>query len=182
VRTRFSAAGQASLPALNKAPPPPTSPALASRFHMCCSRFILNLPSSELSSIPRIIFQVEQAYWYYSDHVQPSHPTTLPTCTLKTFSSLLFQVCPLLEKWEPEHEKVFVEFMKYKSRVPVCGAILVAEGWDKVLMVRGWKGSTWGWPKGKINQNEAKHVCAAREVRPAALPASLTSASTGPAG
>lgn len=69
---------------------------------------------------------------------------------------------------------MFVEFMKYKSKVPVCGAILVSEGWDKVLMVRGWKGSTWGWPKGKINQNEEKHVCAAREVGFLLLLSSLT--------
>lgn len=64
--------------------------------------------------------------------------------------------------------------MKYKSKVPVCGAILVSEGWDKVLMVRGWKGSTWGWPKGKINQNEEKHICAAREVGSLLLFSSLT--------
>jgi mRNA-decapping enzyme subunit 2 len=34
-----------------------------------------------------------------------------------------------------------------------------------VVLVKGWKSSSgWGFPKGKINQNEPPHECAAREV------------------
>jgi ADP-ribose pyrophosphatase YjhB (NUDIX family) len=37
----------------------------------------------------------------------------------------------------------------------------------QVVLVKGWKSSSgWGFPKGKINQNEPSHECAAREVRP----------------
>src|SRR5579863_1641204 len=36
----------------------------------------------------------------------------------------------------------------------------------QVVLVKGWKSSSgWGFPKGKINQNEPPHECAAREVR-----------------
>ncbi|KAI3484027.1 hypothetical protein L1887_53042 [Cichorium endivia] len=35
------------------------------------SRFIVNLPSDELSSIERICFQVEQAHWFYEDFLRP---------------------------------------------------------------------------------------------------------------
>jgi hypothetical protein len=36
----------------------------------------------------------------------------------------------------------------------------------QVVLVKGWKSSSgWGFPKGKINQNEPSHECAAREVR-----------------
>lgn len=53
----------------------------------------------------------------------------------------------------------------YKTRVPVCGIILINESFDKCLLVKGWKSnSTWGFPKGKINQSEPKRDCAIREV------------------
>lgn len=33
------------------------------------------------------------------------------------------------------------------------------------ILVKGWKSSSgWGFPKGKINEHEAPHDCAAREV------------------
>jgi mRNA-decapping enzyme subunit 2 len=34
-----------------------------------------------------------------------------------------------------------------------------------VLLVQGyWSKSSWGFPKGKVNEEEAGHVCAVREV------------------
>lgn len=84
--------------------------------------------------------------------------------------------------------------MKYKERVPVCGAVLINEWWDKVrqlspflasrspfgltllalyrqvLLVKGWtKGSAWSFPRGKINKQEPEAMCAVREVRRASL-------------
>lgn len=36
----------------------------------------------------------------------------------------------------------------------------------QVVLVKGWKSSAgWGFPKGKINEQEPKHRCAIREVR-----------------
>jgi 8-oxo-dGTP pyrophosphatase MutT (NUDIX family) len=50
-------------------------------------------------------------------------------------------------------------------RVPVCGAIIVNETFDKVLLVKGWSSkSSWGFPKGKINKDEPEIDCAIREV------------------
>lgn len=34
----------------------------------------------------------------------------------------------------------------------------------KVLLVKGYRGSTWGFPKGKIDKDEDKVSCAVREV------------------
>ena len=35
----------------------------------------------------------------------------------------------------------------------------------QVVLVKGWKSSAgWGFPKGKINEQEPKHRCAIREV------------------
>lgn len=113
----------------------------------------------------------------------------LPSYTLKRFSEIFFKVCPMLSKWSDKHERLFLEFMRYKSRVPVCGAIMINQTWDKVrsprrvcrvnrlltvtssfdlqcILVKGWKGNSWSFPKGKINQDEDKHICAIREVHP----------------
>ena len=169
------------------------------------SRFILNLPEEELASVERVCFQVEQAYvmpfiptsvyidhlryshWYYEDFIREQHPSKFPSYTLKTFSEALFRACPLLAHWAEDHDRTFDSFMKYKTRVPVCGAIMLNDTWDKVggaftpyfvhyvtancwlpqcVLVKGWKSSAgWGFPKGKINEQEPRHRCAIREVR-----------------
>ncbi len=138
------------------------------------SRFIVNLPSDELSSIERICFQVEQAHWFYEDFLRPLN-ASLPSLALRRFSSHLLHtasmIVPLIQRYitggsgQQDLEAAFDEFLKYKTRVPVCGAILLAEDWNKCLLVKGWKSSAaWGFPKGKINQNEPERDCAIREV------------------
>jgi len=113
------------------------------------SRFILNLPEEELGSPERICFQLEEAHWYYEDFIRELHPS-LPSYTLRKFSEIFFQVTdlPLLlhgagsgghdgdtDQWDWEdfaNGRAYERFMRYKLRVPVCGAILINETWDKV--------------------------------------------------
>ncbi|KAJ3053442.1 mRNA-decapping enzyme subunit 2 [Rhizophlyctis rosea] len=129
------------------------------------SRFIINIPEEELSSVERICFQIEQAHWFYEDFVREENPR-LPSFSLKHFSARFFRHCPLLHRWAHDHEKAFTTFMEYKVRVPVCGAIILNEAMDKVLLVKGWKQSSgWGFPKGKINKDEPEAPCAIREVK-----------------
>lgn len=45
---------------------------------------------------------------------------------------MLFHACPLLHQWSDDHEQAFNNFMQYKTRVPVCGAIMLNETWEKV--------------------------------------------------
>ncbi|KFH71341.1 hypothetical protein MVEG_01641 [Podila verticillata NRRL 6337] len=128
------------------------------------SRFIINIPAEELASVERILFQIEQAHWFYEDFVREQN-TSLPSFSLKNFSAKFFQHCPLLAEWASEHETAFANFMEYKFRVPVCGAIILNETMDKCLLVKGWAArSGWGFPKGKINKDELDTLCAAREV------------------
>lgn len=137
------------------------------------------MPEEELSSVERICFQIEQAHWFYEDFVRASN-ASLPSFSLKNFASHFFRHCPLLAPWsgDQEIEQAFANFMMYKTRVPVCGAILLNEALDQVsgrtfpllcsekcLLVKGWsKSSGWGFPKGKINKDEPEIECAAREV------------------
>ncbi|CEH18173.1 dcp2-domain-containing protein [Ceraceosorus bombacis] len=134
------------------------------------SRFIVNLPAEELSSIERICFQVEQAHWFYEDFLRPINPS-LPSQGLRRFSGSLLQASaqtvPLIQQYTSGGalDAVFDDFMRYKTRVPVCGIVLLNTTWDKCLLVKGWKSSSaWGFPKGKINQSESERDCAVREM------------------
>jgi len=103
-------------------------------------------------------------HWYYEDFVREENPK-FPSLPLKKFSEMFFNSCPLLQRWSHDHEQAFLNFMQYKTRVPVCGAIMLNDKWDKCVLVKGWKSSSgWGFPKGKINQDEPTHSCAIREV------------------
>ncbi len=130
-----------------------------------CVRFIVNLPPEELESVERICFQVEEAQWFYEDFIRPLDPS-LPPLPLRAFSLRIFQHCPLFSQWSAEHyTTAFAEFMAYKSRVPVRGAILLNDAMDECVLVKGWKkGANWSFPRGKINKDENDLDCAVREV------------------
>ncbi|KAL6850944.1 mRNA-decapping enzyme subunit 2 [Amphichorda felina] len=130
-----------------------------------CVRFIINLPEEDLSSVARICFQVEEAQWFYEDFIRPLDPN-LPSMTLRTFCLRLFQHCPLLATFSVEnHTRAFEEFLQYKTRVPVRGAILLNHEMDSTVLVKGWKkGASWSFPRGKINKDEDDLDCAVREV------------------
>jgi len=59
-------------------------------------------------------FVSPSSHWYYEDFIREENPK-LPSLPLKKFSAMLFNACPL------------------KTRVPVCGAIMLNDKWDKVL-------------------------------------------------
>jgi hypothetical protein len=73
-------------------------------------------------------------HWFYEDFIREENPS-LPSLQLKKFSLMLFQACPLLRGWSHEHEKAFDDFMRYKTRVPVCGAIMLNPACDKVCFM-----------------------------------------------
>ena len=130
-----------------------------------CVRFIINLPLEELESVERICFQVEEAQWFYEDFIRPLDPS-LPSMNLRNFCLLIFQHCPLLSQFSHHHHAVaFSEFLAYRIRVPVRGAILLNDDMDQVVLVKGWKkGASWSFPRGKINKDEKDLDCAIREV------------------
>jgi mRNA-decapping enzyme subunit 2 len=127
-------------------------------------RFIINLPQEELVSVERICFQIEEAQWFYEDFIRPLD-AALPPLNLRKFCALIFAYCPLLSKFAAFHEAAYTEFLAYKTRVPVRGAILLNHQMDHVLLVKGWKkGAKWSFPRGKINKDEPDLDCAIREV------------------
>ncbi|KAF2727322.1 hypothetical protein EJ04DRAFT_538993 [Polyplosphaeria fusca] len=130
-----------------------------------CVRFIINLPHEELKSVERICFQIEEAQWFYEDFVRPLDPT-LPSLNLRKFSLLMFQHCPLSSIYtEAHHAQAYEQFLEYKTRVPVRGAIMLNDDMTQTVLVKGWKkGAKWSFPRGKINKDEPDLDCAVREV------------------
>lgn len=126
----------------------------------------MNLPAEELASHSRLGFQLEQAFWFYDDFYRAEN-RSLPKYNLRSFSLAMLERYP---EWMSEHEievaeEVVNEFLKYKSQVPTCGAIILNEQLTKVLLVKGYlSGASWGFPKGKIAKGEAPIECAVREV------------------
>ena len=75
-------------------------------------------------------------------------------------------MCPPLQQHRSALERLFESFREYKSKVPVCGGILLNKSMTKCVLVKGWsKSSSWSFPRGKINQDEPEVLCAIREVR-----------------
>ena len=86
--------------------------------------------------------------------------------SLRTFCIRIFAHCPLLSSFsQGDHMQAFEQFLKYKLRIPVRGAIMLNEAMDSVVLVKGWKkGANWSFPRGKINKDEDDLICAIREV------------------
>ncbi|XP_043920144.1 m7GpppN-mRNA hydrolase [Protopterus annectens] len=129
-----------------------------------CSRFILHIPSEERDNAIRVCFQIELAHWFYLDFYLQNTPG-LPQCGIRDFAKAVFNHCPFLLHQGEDVQKVLDRWKEYKMGVPTYGAIILDEAFKYVLLVQGYLAkSGWGFPKGKVNEEEAPHDCAAREV------------------
>ncbi|PIA35245.1 hypothetical protein AQUCO_03600128v1 [Aquilegia coerulea] len=129
-----------------------------------CSRFVLNVPSEDLESFERILFLVEQAHWFYEDNSVEQNPS-LKSLSLREFTSLMFHSCAALRPYIAHIDDIYKDFTSYKVRVPVSGAIILDESYERCLLVKGWKaGASWSFPRGKKAKDEEDHTCAIREV------------------
>jgi len=129
-----------------------------------CSRFVLNVPKEDLESFERILFLLEQAHWFYEDNSVEQNPS-LKSLSFKEFTSLMFNSCAALRPYIAHIDDIYKDFTSYKFRVPVTGAIILDETYERCLLVKGWKaGASWSFPRGKKSKDEEDHTCAVREV------------------
>ena len=56
------------------------------------------------------------------------------------------------------------EWKQFKAKVPTYGCVILDQSFKYCLLVHGFSSSSWGFPKGKVNQGELPHECALREV------------------
>ena len=141
-----------------------TAPKLEEVLDDLAMRFVVNCPAEEQESFERLLFQVEAAFWFYEDQYREIWPDDFPVLTLLTFSQRMFKSCPLLSGLQHKAKEIYDAFTAYKQQIPTCGAMLLNPACTKLLLVRSWKGNSWGFPKGKIDKDEDKETCAIREV------------------
>ncbi|CEG43589.1 mrna-decapping enzyme 2 [Plasmopara halstedii] len=127
------------------------------------SRFLVNLPASELVSSERLFFQIEQCFWFYEDFYADQY-AHLQHVKLNDFARKLFAHCPLLRPLAHRCDELFQDFKAYQRQVPVVGCILLNSARTKLVLVRNWKGTSWTFPRGKVNEGESDIDCARREV------------------
>jgi len=78
-----------------------------------------------------VLDSTARSHWFYEDFVREANPQ-FPSLPLKKFSQIFFRACPVLRRWSSDFEIAFNNFMQYKTRVPVCGAIMLNDSWEKV--------------------------------------------------
>lgn len=77
----------------------------------------------------------------------------------------LSQHVPQLRVHLKNLDEVLENWREYKQTVPTYGAILLDNDLTHVLLVQSyWTRASWGFPKGKVNEDEEPWKCAAREV------------------
>lgn len=141
-----------------------------------CSRFIINIPEEERSDLIRIFFQIELAHWFYLDFYvgleskdnissDELNINGLRACGIKDFSAQIFNHCPTLINHAGNVENILGSWREYKMAVPTYGAILLDPSLQHCLLVQGfWAKTSWGFPKGKVNEGEQPKDCSVREV------------------
>uniref|UniRef100_A0AAQ4PET8 m7GpppN-mRNA hydrolase n=1 Tax=Gasterosteus aculeatus aculeatus TaxID=481459 RepID=A0AAQ4PET8_GASAC len=126
-------------------------------------RFILHIPSEERDNAIRVCFQIELAHWFYLDFCMQNTPGAPHSIFLDRCK--LFHHCPFLLPHGEDVQKILEQWKEYKMGVPTFGAIILDEALENALLVQGYLAkSGWGFPKGKVNEDEAPHDCAVREV------------------
>ncbi|KAL0131963.1 hypothetical protein PUN28_000022 [Cardiocondyla obscurior] len=129
------------------------------------SRFIINVPEEERKDLVRICFQIELAHWFYLDFYCTEENPKLKSCGMKEFATHIFQHIPFLKPHVQYVDTVLEQWREYKQNVPTFGAIVLNEDMTRVLLVQSyWARNSWGFPKGKVNEDEEPHHCAIREV------------------
>ena len=129
-------------------------------------RFILNMPQQEKNDMMRVMFKVEEAHWFYIDFYVNGEPERkLASGTMREFAEHMFRHVPPLQPHADKVDEIMQTWREYKIAVPTFGAIILNPSLDKVLLVQGFSAkASWGFPKGKVNQEEPGDECAAREV------------------
>ena len=130
------------------------------------SRYLLIIPEDLRGDRARLGFQLEKAYWEHINQFEESMVRWLENYfKLQDFSLQIFPRVPWLRDNMDIVWDIIADFEEYKKRVPTFGVILLNETLDKVLLVRSYWGRRWGFPKGKVNEGERGHECAAREAQ-----------------
>ena len=111
------------------------------------TRFIVNLPLSELLTSDRIFVQLEQAWWYYEDFICDPRPhlSYLPRYThFKPFAKELFQYSTILPNVN-QFNSMWQEYSLYKRTISNYGCILLSSDYERIVLCQVYHGNTFLW-------------------------------------
>ena len=130
------------------------------------TRFILNLPESELLTADRIFVQIEQAWWYYEDFICDPRPhlTYLPRYSnLRPFAKEIFEYSTVLPE-ASQFSEMWKQYLIYKKKISNYGCILLSSDYQRIVLCQIYNATTYTLPSGKINEGEDGAAAAARET------------------
>lgn len=128
-------------------------------------RFLINLPVTVLNNNIELMKELEQAWWYYEDKLADLNPKLPHFKSESTFCKRLFDYSQILLPLRKDVDRIVKEYFDYKKKIPCGGGILLSPNMEQILLIRSSPKAKWGFPKGKINENEPLFQCAIREVR-----------------
>jgi len=109
--------------------------------------------------------QIELAYWCYLEkYAKPANGKQVYRPKWEAFVYHIFNHVYFLQTYIGQIPSLLYQFSQYKFDRPSYGAIILNYDMSKVLLVQGWKYTTWGFPGGKLEGGEQTHECAIREV------------------
>ena len=121
-----------------EAPEAAPMPHLATVLDDIAVRFIINTPDA-LSSNHRLFTQIEQAHWYYEDHIADNHPG-MPHYKFPGFAKKLLGANKVLEPMVGQLKERLADYRSFKKTIPLAGCLILNEARDMVLLVRSWDG------------------------------------------
>jgi mRNA-decapping enzyme subunit 2 len=134
------------------------------------TRFILNLPDSELRSADRIMVQIEQAWWFYEDFIcdsqqaqQQQQGSSLPRFSHHSFAKKMFQYSTVLPDIA-QFNDMWNEYLVYKRQISNYGCILLSSDYERIVLCQVYNGTSYTLPSGKINEGEDGVAAACRET------------------
>ncbi|KAI5180378.1 mRNA-decapping enzyme subunit 2 [Nematocida sp. AWRm80] len=124
-------------------------------------RFLVKFPIRETNNTERLLFQVEEAHWFYEDYYRRRY--NLEYMNLKKFTQVILQHNTNITEEDIDEE--FRKFIRYKATVPVFGALILDSTMTKIVLVKGFgQKRLFTFPRGKISKSETDINCAIREV------------------
>ncbi|KAG7572974.1 mRNA decapping protein 2 Box A domain [Arabidopsis suecica] len=119
---------------------------------------------SRRDKLMRVMFRVEKAYWQYCEDLL-NKDLGLMALGFTDFIPLLLNRCDRLRRHAKNPVETVRLFTSHKRQLPVSGAIILDEEFEKVLLVKGFKGPSWTFPRGKKDyEDKEDYICAIREV------------------
>lgn len=110
-------------------------------------------------NIMSVLTRLEQAHWYYSDHLYKKEWGV--KLKFKKFAQLF---ASRLQLDRDKIDDLVTEYWKHCQRLPRAGGILMNPSKTKILLVKAPGSKRWSFPVGKVHGKECLSDCAEREI------------------